>query len=67
MYIPYTPSSYSGITSMTHMKLGDKRFAKTVPKWTELKLVFFSEGSLSLNLEEWFYRKELHLAKMGPE
>ena len=67
MYIPYPPSSYSGITSMIHMKLGDKRFAKTVPKWTELKLVFFSEGSLSLNLEEWFYRKELHLAKKLPE
>ena len=48
---------------MIQMKLGDIRFAKTVPKWTELKLVFFSEGNLSLNLEEWFYRKELHSAK----
>ena len=38
MYIPYPPSSYSGITSMIHMKLGEKRFAKTVPKWTWLKL-----------------------------
>ena len=67
MYIPYPPSFYSGNTSMIHLKLGDISFAKTVPKWTKLKLVFFSEGSLSLNLEEWLYRKELHLAKMGPE
>ena len=52
---------------MIHMKLGDTRFAKTVPKWTELKLVFFSEGSLSLNWEEWLYRKELHLVKKLPE
>ena len=57
MYILYSPRSYSGITSMLHMKLGDKRFAKTVPKWTELKLVFFSQGSLSLNLKEWFAGK----------
>ena len=63
----YTVPIYSGITSMIHMKLGDIRFEKTVPKWTEFKLVFFSEGSLSLNLEEWFYRKELHLAKKQPE
>ena len=41
MYIPYPPSSYSGITSMIHMKLGDKRFAKTVSKWTELKTFFY--------------------------
>ena len=27
------------------------------PKWTRLKLVFFSEGSLSLNLEEQFAGK----------
>ena len=52
MYILYPPNSYSGIASMIHMKLGDKRFAKTVPKLTWLKLVFFSEDSLSLNLEE---------------
>ena len=32
MYIPYPPSSYSGLTSMIHMKLGDIRFAKTVLK-----------------------------------
>ena len=50
MYTQYPPSSYSDITSMIHMKLGDIRFAKTVPKWTELKLDFFSEGNLSLNL-----------------
>ena len=67
MYLPYPPSLYLGITSMIHMKLGLKRFAKTVLKWTELKLVIFFEGSLSLNLEEGFYMKELHLAKMGPE
>ena len=57
MYIPYSPSSFSGITSMIQMKLGDKRFAKTVPLWTELKLVFLSEGSLSLNLQKWFTGK----------
>ena len=32
--MPYPPSSYSGITSKIHMKLGDKRFAKTITKWT---------------------------------
>ena len=67
MYQPYPPSSYSGITSMIHMKLGDIKFAKIVPKLTELKLVFFSEGSLTLSLEDCFYRKELHLAKKLPE
>ena len=66
MHIPHPSSSYSGITNMIHMKLGDIRFAKTVFKWTELKLVFFYEGSLSLNLEERFSRKR-HLAKKLPE
>ena len=32
--VSYPFVSYSGVTSMTHMKLGDIRFAKTVYKWT---------------------------------
>ena len=46
MYISYPPSSYSGILSMIHMKLGDSRFAK------KTKFFFLSQGSLSLILEE---------------
>ena len=54
MYILYPPSS-SGITSMIHMKVMDIRFANTISKWTQLKLVCFSEGSLFfLNQEEQF-------------
>ena len=67
MYIPFLPSSYSGITSMINMKLGDKRFAKTVPKWIKLKGAFFSEGSLSLNLQKWFPEKSSTWQKKGQE
>ena len=63
MYILYPPSSYSGVTSMIHMKLVDKRFAKTVPMWTYLKLVFFSKGSLSFKLEEIVLQERVALGK----
>ena len=51
---------------MTNMKLGDVKFEKTVYMWTYLKLVFFSEGSLSLNLEEWVAGKSCTWQKEGP-
>ena len=56
---------------MIQMKLGDIRYAETVPKWTELKLFFFlgqsvfKLGGMVLQERVALGRKAAGVAKFG--